>query len=320
MTRSSEYSALSHRFALLTALATLFLLLVGGLVTSNDAGLSVPDWPLSFGQVMPEMVGGVFYEHGHRLVATTVGFLTIILALILGRRDSRSGVRRLGWMALLAVVLQGVLGGLTVLYRLPPFVSVIHACLAQAFFCIVVTLAVVTSLWWRQRVEAARLPWSNSHFRLAAMTTLGVFLQLIFGATVRHVGTVDGAKAAEFVTWALILHLAGAALVSMMILLTAMNLLKDKAGPQLSRTAYTLVGGLVLQLALGVAAYAVRMSIASGQPHHPVMALLPTAHLALGALILASCLGLSLVLSQEGGRGPGEVALADVALARGSQN
>jgi len=320
LTRSSEYSALSHRFALLTALATLFLLLVGGLVTSNDAGLSVPDWPLSFGQIMPEMVGGVFYEHGHRMVATTVGFLTIILALILGRRDARSGVRKLGWMALLAVVLQGVLGGLTVLFRLPPIVSVIHACLAQAFFCIVVTLAVVTSFWWRQRTEVTPISWSNSRFRLAAMTTFGVFLQLIFGATVRHAGTVDGAKAAEFVTWALILHLAGAVLVSMMILLTAMNLLKDEAGRRLSRTVYTLVGGLLLQLVLGVAAYAVRMSIASGQPHHPVAALLPTAHLALGALILATCLGLSLVLSQERVREQGEVLLKDVAMAGGSQN
>ncbi len=319
MSRSSEYSALSHRFASVTALATLFLLLAGGLVTSNDAGLSVPDWPLSFGQVMPEMVGGVFYEHGHRMVATTVGFLTIILALILWRCEGRGWVQKLGWLALLAVILQGVLGGLAVLFRLPTFVSVIHACLAQAFFCIVVALAVVTSRWWRQQAEVPALPWGGTRFRLAAITTLGVFLQLIFGATVRHAGTIDGAKAAELVAWALVLHLAGALLVSMLILLCAMNLLKNEVGPRLSRTAYALVMGLVLQLALGVAAYAVRMSIASGQPHHPMVALLPTAHLALGALILAVCLGLSLVLSKSGVTEQREIALGNGSLLRGSE-
>src|SRR5512144_838151 len=88
-----------HRFAVATAVATLFLIVAGGLVTSTESGLSVPDWPLSYGRLMPPMVGGVFYEHGHRMVATTVGILTIILAVWLSRREPRAWVRRLGYAA-----------------------------------------------------------------------------------------------------------------------------------------------------------------------------------------------------------------------------
>ena len=119
-----------HRFAVATAVATLFLIFAGGLVTSTESGLSVPDWPLSYGRLMPPMVGGVFYEHGHRMVATAVGILTILLAVWLSRREPRAWVRRLGYAALAAVVAQGVLGGLTVLFLLPMAVSVAHACLA----------------------------------------------------------------------------------------------------------------------------------------------------------------------------------------------
>src|SRR6476646_10088864 len=113
-----------HRYAVLTAAATLFLIVAGGLVTSTESGLSVPDWPLSYGMLMPPMVGGVFYEHGHRMAATTVGFLTLVLAVWTARAEPRPSVRRLAWGALAAVITQGVLGGLTVLYLLPTPVSV----------------------------------------------------------------------------------------------------------------------------------------------------------------------------------------------------
>src|SRR5512135_3097391 len=138
-----------HRFAVFTACCTFLLVIAGGLVTSTGSGLSVPDWPLSYGRLMPPMVGGIFYEHGHRMVATTVGILTVILAVWLARREPRAWVRRLGYGAVAAVVAQGVLGGLTVLFLLPTAVSVAHACLAQTFLCIAVTLAVVTSPRWR---------------------------------------------------------------------------------------------------------------------------------------------------------------------------
>ncbi|HXH28595.1 MAG TPA: COX15/CtaA family protein, partial [Candidatus Polarisedimenticolia bacterium] len=134
-----------HRYAVLVAVCTVALLAAGGLVTSTGSGLAVPDWPLSFGRFFPPMRGGVLFEHGHRMVAASVGLLTIVLALWFQRRERRSWVRRLAWTALGLVIAQGILGGITVLLRLPASVSVAHACLAQAFFCVVVTLAVATA-------------------------------------------------------------------------------------------------------------------------------------------------------------------------------
>src|SRR5207249_7017861 len=174
-----------HRLAAATAAATFVLLFVGGLVTSTGSGLAVPDWPLSFGQVFPPMVGGVLFEHGHRLVAALVGCLTLVLALWIAVGEPRPMVRAAGLLALFAVVLQGVLGGVTVLYKLPLAVSVTHACLAQAFFCLTVTLALVTGAGWtaaRPRDVSPRLA------RLAALTTGLVFAQLVLGALMRHMG------------------------------------------------------------------------------------------------------------------------------------
>ena len=130
-----------HRFAVFTAAATLCLIVAGGLVTSTESGLSVPDWPTTYGQNMftfplSKMVGGIRFEHTHRLIASGVGMLTVVLAIWLARREPRRWVRRLGYFALGAVVAQGLLGGLTVLLFLPPAVSVAHACLAQTFFCL----------------------------------------------------------------------------------------------------------------------------------------------------------------------------------------
>ncbi|MFN7922781.1 MAG: COX15/CtaA family protein, partial [Bryobacteraceae bacterium] len=139
-----------HRFCLLLACCTLFLVVAGATVTSKEAGLSVPDWPLSYGQIMPEMKGGIFYEHGHRMVATTVGFLTIILAVWLWRVEDRAWMKRLGLVALAAVCAQGLLGGLTVIYMLPKAVSISHACLAELFFSTTCAIALFTSRSWRR--------------------------------------------------------------------------------------------------------------------------------------------------------------------------
>ena len=123
-----------HIYARIVVLVSLFLVFAGGMVTSTGSGLAVPDWPLSYGMLMPPMIGGIFYEHGHRMIATLVGMLTIGLAVWLQRRESRRWLRRLGWGALAAVCLQGLLGGLTVLFFLPTAISVGHAGLAQLFF------------------------------------------------------------------------------------------------------------------------------------------------------------------------------------------
>jgi heme A synthase len=124
---SDRYHPGLHRWSILLALCTLLLVVAGGLVTSRDAGLSVPDWPLSYGKLMPPMEGGILYEHGHRMIATTVGLFTIVSMVWLFRVEKRRWMRWLGAIALLAVVAQGVLGGLTVIYLLPWWISSSHA-------------------------------------------------------------------------------------------------------------------------------------------------------------------------------------------------
>jgi cytochrome c oxidase assembly protein subunit 15 len=175
-----------HRFAVFTAGATLFLIFAGGLVTSTGSGLAVPDWPLSYGMIFPPMIGGIFYEHGHRMVATFVGFLTTVLAIWLWKQEPRRWLRYLGIAAFVAVVLQGVLGGITVLYLLPTPISVAHACLAQTFFCLIVGIALFTSPRWRQPsmllVERGGIPLKG----LAVITTGVIYVQLVLGALMRH--------------------------------------------------------------------------------------------------------------------------------------
>ena len=177
-----------HRFAVFTACCTLFLLVAGALVTSNDAGLSVPDWPLSYGSLTPPMVGGIFYEHGHRVIAACVGMLSIALAIWLWRVESRPWVRWLGVAAVGAVVAQGILGGLTVLFFLPPAISSAHAALAQLFFCTILSIALFTSSWWERSHPVAADFGSPRLHSLAAATAVAVFVQLILGAAFRHKG------------------------------------------------------------------------------------------------------------------------------------
>ena len=180
-----------HRFAVLLAVLTLFLIVAGGMVTSTGSGLSVPDWPTTYNQNMftfpySKWVGGIFYEHGHRLVASAVGFLTIILAVWLQRAEPRRWLRRLGWLALLAVIAQGILGGLTVKFLLPTWISVFHACLAQTFFCIVISIAVVTSSTWKRRNQDALPTTSPATHLMCIALVLVVFAQLLLGALMRH--------------------------------------------------------------------------------------------------------------------------------------
>jgi protoheme IX farnesyltransferase len=184
----APFDARRHGYAVLCAAVTVLLLAAGGLVTSTGSGLAVPDWPLSHGQVLPPMTGGVLYEHGHRLVAALVGCLTVALAVWFARREPRPWVRRLAWLALGMVVLQGLLGGITVLLGLPLAVSVTHACLAQVFFVILVLLALATGSRFlappAPLAEAVRPPLRI----LAAGATALVFAQLVLGAVMRHTG------------------------------------------------------------------------------------------------------------------------------------
>jgi cytochrome c oxidase assembly protein subunit 15 len=272
-----------HRFAVFTAGATVVLLVAGALVTSNDAGLAVPDWPLSYGTWMPPMVGNIFYEHGHRLIAASVGLLTIILAVWLWLREPRRWVRRLGLAALATVVLQGILGGVTVLFLLPRPVSIAHATLAQVFFSLAVSLAVFTGPAWQSPTERRRDSSRPPLFDLAAATTLLVFLQLILGAAYRH-SLVDITP-----------HLAGAIAVVFLVVRTARRVRAQHDGlPALRRPARLLLGLLWLQLALGGAAYWSRLATANAPQPEFYMVALTVAHVVVGALLLATSLVLTL--------------------------
>src|SRR5262245_29712441 len=192
-------------FTLLVAASTAVLIFAGGLVTSTGSGLSVPDWPNSYGWFMftfplENWVGGIFYEHSHRLIASTVGFLILVLAFWLWRAEPRAWVRRLGFIALGAVITQGMLGGLTVLWYLPDPISIAHASLAQIVFCLTTTIALVTSPGWRsgysaRRVSAGaakagpyddRTPDDRTLQWVARVTVAVIYLQVVIGATMRH--------------------------------------------------------------------------------------------------------------------------------------
>ena len=273
-----------HRFAVFTASCTLLLLVAGALVTSNDAGLSVPDWPLSYGSLAPPMVGGIFYEHGHRMVATFVGLLTIVLAVWLWRREPRPWVRRLGLAALGAVVAQGVLGGLTVVFFLPLPISVAHACLAQIFFGTVVSLALFTSRWWQSdppRLEDAGTPPVRS---LAMCSVAAVFLQLVLGAALRHGG------------FGIAPHLIGAAAVTLLVFWTAGALRRRYPDtPVLCRSSRLLHVVLGVQVLLGGAAWWSRVVAREFPQPIPLMVWLTVLHTVTGALVLAAALLVTLV-------------------------
>jgi heme a synthase len=190
-----------HRYSVFLAACTLLLVMAGATVTSKEAGLSVPDWPLSYGQVMPPMTGNIFYEHGHRMIASTVGFLTIILAVWLWQSSEPAWLKRLGWVALALVIVQGTLGGLTVLYLLPPAVSILHACTAQAFFTLVCSIALFTSPAWKRPQMAVENMGSLGTLVLWAPAC--VFVQLALGAAFRHkvlniIPHIGGAMVASF--------------------------------------------------------------------------------------------------------------------------
>jgi cytochrome c oxidase assembly protein subunit 15 len=177
-------------FAAIVAASTALLIFAGGMVTSTGSGLSVPDWPNTYGWFMfafpvEKWVGGIFYEHSHRLIASTVGFLIVVLAAWLWRAEPRAWVRRLGYIALGAVITQGVLGGITVLWYLPEPISIAHASLAQIVFCLTVTIALATSPGWR-RGYAAGLPDDRVLQKVAIATTAIIYVQILLGATMRH--------------------------------------------------------------------------------------------------------------------------------------
>jgi len=263
-----------HRFALATCGSTLLLIVAGGLVTSTRSGLAVPDWPLSFGQFFPAMRGGVLFEHGHRMIAGAVSFLIAAQLVWVLRREQRSGVRWLAGAAALAVVLQAVLGGVTVLLKLPPQVSVAHASLAQGVFCLTLAIALATSEAWKNAApDSGGVP-ARIALRFGRIAFVLLYLQLVLGAILRHTGS------------ALPLHVVGALAASGGVLALCAGILRERNVPRpLQFGAQALALLLFVQVTLGVTA------LAAGVPR-PVS--IATAHVAVGALLLATTLFVTL--------------------------
>ena len=263
-----------HNFAVVTAGAAFVLLFAGGLVTSTGSGLAVPDWPLSFGTLFPKMVGGVRFEHSHRLIAGTVATLTFILAGWILSKEERPLVRALAWAAAGGILVQALLGGLTVLLKLPPAVSMSHAIVGQTVFCLLLGIADMT--------KTSPLPLGEGRVRATLLRTgflaIGaLYIQLFLGALVRH----TGAGTAIHALWAL----AVTAHVGMIVARTFRNASEE---PAFTRPAMLLAALLPLQLVMGLATWALRGSL----PWHAGFdqgALTATAHLAVGAAILGTC-------------------------------
>ena len=293
---SDQTPAWLRRFTKFVATSTLFLVFAGAMVTSTSSGLAVPDWPTTYGWNMftfplSKWVGGIFYEHGHRLLASTVGFLCIAQAIWLQRKEPKRFVRRLGWASLAAVILQGALGGITVLFFLPKPISISHALLGEIFFCINVSIAFFTSQWYQ---DLRKLEKGDAPVGMATTLTVLVFLQILAGAVMRHFGAglaipdfplSFGKVVPSFVTPEILMaytHRVGGFLVAAAVIVVALRLLRYERNHPLRALATLLVALVAAQVVLG------GYVIWSGkQPH------ITSLHVMTGALTLA----LSLVLT-----------------------
>jgi heme a synthase len=276
-----RYNRAHHRFAVFIACATFLLIIAGALVTSNDAGLSVPDWPTSFGSLykIPHLVGGVKFEHTHRMIAQFVGFLSILLAIWTWRVDPRRWMKYLGLTALGLVIAQGILGGLTVLYYLPPAISSAHAALAQTFFCVVVLIALFTGQDWVEEIPLVEIDRQRpSLFTLVLFSIFVLYVQLVLGAMFRHHG----------LSWWP--HVLNAATVAIVLSWTSIRALTRYSGlDAVRRPAITVLALMIAQLCLGFVAFLTRVAWGRDavQPELP-MVVSTVAHVAVGALLLAT--------------------------------
>jgi len=307
----------AHRFAAFLACCVVLLISAGALVTSKQAGLSVPDWPLSYGSLNPPRwweIENVRAEHGHRLIAGTVALMTVVLSVWLHRRESRRWVRRLSLVAVGTVLAQALLGGLTVLFFLPTPISVSHAGLAQLFLCLVVTLAMVTAANWprdRGRGGTQLLP-------LAPITTVAVYLQILLGAVMRHSGAglaipdfplAFGRLVPPELSFPIAIHFAhrlGAVTVATLVVATLVQAAR-RGWQHAGVRAPVLVLGLLVTAQITLGAFVVLTEKA---------VLVNTAHVGVGATLLATSLVLSLN-SWRYGRGGDDVSPVEMRAVEG---
>lgn len=279
-------------FATVLAVFTFLLLLVGGLVTSREAGLTVPDWPLSYGTINPPdwmQTPGVREEHGHRLIGwVLVGPMTILLAVWIQRSDPRAWMRRLGWTALGLVVLQGVIGGYFRVVLLQHRMAIVHGILGQGFFCVMVAIALFLSGGWRGAMPAEADPFARRIRRFSMMAAVAVYLQVVIGALIRHSGV---GHLVEYlwphIAWAVVTAALG-------LLCMAEALLRHGRRPDLVRPAVLLGGGVILQILLGVGAWQADVRGAEEIVRPSYQFWTATAHQSAGALVLAAAVVLHL--------------------------
>lgn len=285
-----------HRFAVLTACATFFLIFVGGLVTSTGSALAVPDWPLAFGKLIPAWEGGIRFEFGHRLAAGTVVILTLALMAWSWRTEPRRWVRQLVAIAFGLIIVQAILGGITVLFELPLAIAVAHAATAQALFCLMVSIAIFTNPRWESTPHIDDTEARIALPTLAAVTTAIIYMQILIGAVMRHMSAglvipdfplsfgqlvpplFDKYIAINFA------HRCGAIVVTAMVLWTVARVIRTHRDvAPLRRPALGLFLLLVMQICLGA------LTIWSGRSVLPT-----TSHVAIGAAVLATSLTLTL--------------------------
>ncbi len=291
---------LGHRLAVVTAAATFVLILFGGLVTNTGSALAVPDWPTTFGYNMfvypwSQMVGGILYEHSHRLLGALVGLLTVALAVVLWAGGP--GLRRLGLIAAGAVVGQGILGGLRVVL-LQDTLAVVHGCVAQAFFGLLVAIAFLTS----SAATRPAVPTETTDRRLALATVGLVYLQIVFGALLTHAGWVE-------------LHLAGALAVFALVPIVAARV-RRSGDPVAAPAAIALSVLLAIQLLLGVSSLVARFApntLATAAGSLTVFA----AHRLTASLIFATTIVLALRITAARGVAAGSSAGVAGAIRRG---
>jgi cytochrome c oxidase assembly protein subunit 15 len=265
-----------HRFAVFTVGWTVLLLIAGALVTSNDAALSVPDWPKSFGTWTPPMVGGVFYEHSHRVIAGVLGVLTLILAILIWVKEQRRWLRWFAVIALGGIVAQALLGGQVVIQLLHYWLPVIHACFAQIMFGALLSIAVFTSQWWisdRPQLDSRGSPSIHS---LTLLNAGVIFFQVFLGAGFRH---------KEIPIWP---HAAGSLAVLATVVVTAVVLRKRfESSRELTKMRILLHSVFGLQFLLGIGAYWSRLATADAPQPMRVMIVLTVTHTVVGALLFA---------------------------------
>lgn len=299
-TRSHPVSAETPwrcRFSVLTILTTIVLISWGGFVTSINAGMAVPDWPATFGSYDPFRTGlegwwrqtPVLAEHGHRLLGALVGILTTILALWTWRADPRPWMRRLGFGVLALVIAQGVLGGIRVTEN-SIVLAAIHACTAQLFFSLLVAMALFTTdTWMRARSVLSEGDRTASFRRLTLVTTAVIYIQIILGALLRHLGHgIDAAFAA--------VHITGAFVVTGFVFATFVYVQKYFADNRaLTRWSWLTLGAMGLQFALGLAAYLVLLHEMSLALRSWIQIVLTAAHLVVGALLMGASVATTLL-------------------------